>query len=153
MNSREVAELFLRDIWKLHGTPEKMVSDQGTQFNSKFMWYLYKWLGIMPSFSLAYHPLTDGQAKWVNQLIKHFLHGYINHEQDNWVQFLPMPEFAYNNAKHSSTGISLFQAVYGRDPTITPSGALLGSPKVDDHAEKLRKAQEDIQSSLQLSKE
>lgn len=153
MNSREVAELFLRDVWKLHGTPEKTISDRGTQFNSKFMRHLYKRLGIKPSFSTAYHPQTDGQTERVNQSIEHFLRGYISHEQDDWVKWLPMAEFAYNNAKHSATGKSPFQAVYGRDPTMSPSAIPSNSPEADDHAEKLRQAQLEIQSSLRLSKE
>jgi hypothetical protein len=153
MNSREVAALFLRDVWKLHGTPEKTISDRGTQFNSKFMRHLYKRLGIRPSFSTAYHPQTDGQTERVNQSVEHFLRGYISHEQSDWSEWLPMAEFSYNNAKHSATGVSPFQAVYGRDPTMSPSSVSTESPEADSHAERLRKAQEEISSSLRLSKE
>ena len=32
-----VAELFLNYIWKLHGTPDSVVSDRGATFASKFM--------------------------------------------------------------------------------------------------------------------
>jgi hypothetical protein len=152
MNSREVADLFLRDVWKLHGTPEKTVSDRGTQFNSRFIRHLYKRLGIKPSFSSAYHPQTDGQTEHVNQTVEHFLRGYINHDQDDWVRWLPLAEFAYNNAKHSATGKSPFQAVYGRDPAMSPSVSPSNSPEADDHAETLRKAQAEIESSLQIAK-
>lgn len=135
MSSREVADIFLRDVWKLHGTPKKTVSDQGTQFNSKFMHHLYKRLGIKPAFSTAYHPQTDGQTERVNQTVEHFLKGYVTHEQDDWALWLPMAEFAYNNAKHSATGKSPFQAVYGRDPTMSPSSVSSNSPEADNHAE------------------
>lgn len=153
MSAREVAELFLRDVWKLHGTPEKTVSDRGTQFNNKFLRHLYKRLGIKPSFSSAYHPETDGQTERVNQSIEHFLRGYVNHDQDNWAKWLPMAEFAYNNAKHSATGKSPFQIVYGRDPTMTPSSIPSQSPEADEHTDALRKAQAEIESALRLSKE
>lgn len=85
MSSKEVAELFLRNVWKLHGMPEKTVSDRGTQFNSKSLRHLYRCLGIQPAFSSAYHPQADRQTEHVNQSIKHLLRGYINHEQDDWV--------------------------------------------------------------------
>lgn len=130
-----------------------MASDWGMQFNSKFIHHPYKWLGIQPSFSSAYHPQTGGQTEWVNQSIEHFLWGYISHEQDDWVKWLPMAEFIYNNAKHRATGMSPFQAVYGWDPTMMPSNVVSGSLEVDDHTGRLWRAQEEIQSSLCMSKE
>lgn len=66
MNARELADLFICDVWKLHGTLQSTVSDQGTTFNGKFLRALYKRLGIKPSFSSAYHLQTDGQTERVN---------------------------------------------------------------------------------------
>lgn len=56
MNTRELADLFIWDVWKLHRTPQSTVSDRGTMFNSKFLRALYKRLGIKPSFSSVYYP-------------------------------------------------------------------------------------------------
>lgn len=130
-----------------------MVSDCGTQFNSKFVCHLCKCLGIKPSFSLAYHPQTDRQTERVNQSIKHFLRGHICHKQDIWAMWLPMAGFAYNNTKHSATGKSPFQAVHRRDPVMTPTDVLSSSMEADNHAEILHRAQEEIESSLCLAKE
>lgn len=153
MNAKEVAEIFLRDVWKLHGTPEKTVSDRGTQFNNKFLRHLYKRLGIKPSFSSAYHPETDGQTERVNQSVEHFLRAYIGHEQDDWHKWLPLAEFAYNNAVHSATGKSPFQAVLGRNPVMLPSNIPSQSPEADSHVDRMRMVHAEIESALRLSKE
>jgi hypothetical protein len=40
----------------------------------------------------------------------------ISYQQDDWIKFLPMAEFAYNNTFHSSTGVTPFFANYGFQP-------------------------------------
>ncbi|CCO36736.1 hypothetical protein RSOLAG1IB_12395 [Rhizoctonia solani AG-1 IB] len=104
LKAPELAEIFLNRVWKQYGLPEKTVSDRGTVFNNKFLRALYKQLGIDPHFSSAYHPQSDGQTERVNPTIEHFLRAYASVNQSDWVKWLPMTEFAYNNATHSATG-------------------------------------------------
>ena len=42
VTAEELAEIFLLNIWKLHGTPKRTISDRGTTFNSKFLKALYQ---------------------------------------------------------------------------------------------------------------
>src|SRR5205085_3845550 len=62
----DIANIFIANIWKLHGTPKATVSDRGSTFNSKFIRHLYKRLDVKPTFSTAYHPRTDGQSERAN---------------------------------------------------------------------------------------
>src|SRR3979490_3426522 len=73
VNSVGIAQLFRDHIWKLHGLPEEVISDRGTQFVSQFMQELNKLLGIKVATSTAYHPHSDGQTERVNQEIKQYL--------------------------------------------------------------------------------
>jgi transposase InsO family protein len=57
----------------LHGVPKKIVSNRGTQFNSKFWKRLHETLDTQLHFSSTYHPQTDGQAKRVNQILEDML--------------------------------------------------------------------------------
>ncbi|KAF8749822.1 hypothetical protein RHS01_09855 [Rhizoctonia solani] len=139
LKAPELAELFLEHIWKRHGMPEKTVSDRGRVFNNKFLWALYKRLGIDPHFSSAYHPQSDGQTERVNPSIKHFLRAYSGVNQRDWTKWLPMAEFAYNNAVHSSTGKTPFKALYGWEPTLTPSNVPTDVPEADDLAQTMEK--------------
>ena len=42
---------------------------------------------------MAYHPETNGQTKQVNQILEQYLWVYINYQQDDWVNLLPLAEF------------------------------------------------------------
>ena len=48
-----------------------------------------------------------------------YLRAFVNYEQDNWARLLPMAEFAYNNAKHASTGYTPFELNCGYHPRVS----------------------------------
>ena len=48
-----------------------------------------------------------------------YLGAFVNFEQNNWARFLPMAEFAYNNAKNASTGRTLFELNCGYHPRVS----------------------------------
>ena len=58
-----LARMFIRDIVRLHGTPESIISDRGSTFVSSFWGGLNSLLGTKLKFSTAYHPQTDGQTE------------------------------------------------------------------------------------------
>jgi transposase InsO family protein len=71
--AKGAAQLYLRDVWKHHGTPRVVLSDRGSQFVARFTRKLYKLLGIRLATSAAYHPQTDGQTEHVNQELEGYL--------------------------------------------------------------------------------
>ena len=44
---------------------------------------------------------------------------FVNFEQNDWAQLLPMAEFAYNNAKNASTGLTPFELNCGYYPWVS----------------------------------
>jgi truncated hemoglobin YjbI len=68
--------------------------------------------------STAFHPQTDGQTERQNQTMEQYLRAFCNYEQDNWVELLPLAEFAYNNSVHHSTRMTPFWANYNYHPTL-----------------------------------
>ena len=48
-----------------------------------------------------------------------YLRAFINFEQNDWARLLPMTKFAYNNAKNTSTGHTLFELNCGYHPCIS----------------------------------
>ncbi|MBW0572281.1 hypothetical protein O181_111996, partial [Austropuccinia psidii MF-1] len=43
---------------------------------------------------------------------------YVSYHQDHWNTWLPLAEFAYNTAEHSSTKQSPVFTIYGRNPSF-----------------------------------
>ena len=60
MMAEGLARLFRDNVWKLHGLPESVISDRGSQFVAGVTKELNKMLGIETKLSMAYHPKTDG---------------------------------------------------------------------------------------------
>ncbi len=56
---------------------------------------------LMPS--TMYHPQADVQTEQVNQEIEAYIQVFVSHFQDDWVDWLPLAEFTYNNHVHSAT--------------------------------------------------
>ena len=71
--SEGIAKIYRDEIWKLHGVPRTILSNQGPQFMSKFIEKFTKVLGTKRKLSMAYHPQTDGQTERINQEIGTFL--------------------------------------------------------------------------------
>ena len=110
-----LVRLFRDNVWKLHGLPESMISDRGLQFAARLTKELNKMLGIETKLLTAYHPQTDGQTERTNQELEQYLRMYINHRQNNWLEWLATVEFIFNNKIYTATKMSPFQVNYGRE--------------------------------------
>ncbi|KAF8750559.1 reverse transcriptase [Rhizoctonia solani] len=66
-------------------------------------------------------PESDGQTERVNQFIEFYLRSYVAADHSNWAAWLPLAEYAYNNARHLANGETPFELVYGRNPVMNPS--------------------------------
>ncbi|QRW25857.1 Retrotransposable element Tf2 protein [Rhizoctonia solani] len=152
LRAPKLAELFLENVWKCHGMPKKTVLDRGRVFNNKFLRALYKQLGIDPHYSLAYHPQSNGQTEQVNPSIEHSLRAYSGINQQDWAKWLPMAEFAYNNTIHSSTGKTLFKALYGWEPSLTPTNVPTDVPKANKLAQSMETQWREVEAALWQSK-
>ncbi|KAF8761511.1 hypothetical protein RHS01_00264 [Rhizoctonia solani] len=104
-------------------------------------------------FSSAYHPQSDRQTEHVNPSIEHFLRAYSGVNQKDWTRWLPMAEFAYNNAVHSSTGKTPFKALYGWEPTLTLSNVPTDVPEADNLAQTMEAQWKEVELALQQSKQ
>ena len=78
------------------------------QFSGKFWESLCKSLGIKRKMSTAYHPQTDGQTERTNQVLEGYLHNFVNYDQNDLYQLLPLAEYAYNNSKASAHKLTPF---------------------------------------------
>ena len=76
---------------------ESVISDKRPQFAAVLIKELNKMLEIETKLSTAYYPQTDGQIERTNQELEQYLKIYIDHRQNNWLEWLATAEFAFNN--------------------------------------------------------
>ena len=149
VTGEETARLFVENVYKYHGLPDDIISDRGTQFTSKFWQSLFKILQVKIKLSSAYHPQTDGQTERVNQVLEQYLRCSINYHQDNWVDLLPIAEFAYNNTFQESIRQTPFFANYASHPRFDSLNlSLAKNPAAQDLATRLSEIHKEMKARL-----
>ena len=136
LETEELVECFLHHVYKLHGAPDSIVSDRGSSFVSAFWQRLSARLKTVLHLSSAFHPQTDGQTEIVNAAVNKYLRAFVAFTQDDWVDWLPLAEFAMNNQISETTGISPFFANYGFNPHMGIEPPRPRPPNLSDHAKK-----------------
>ena len=69
----QLADIFVKEITRLHGFPSSIISDRDPIFMSSFWRELFKLQGTMLSMSSSYHPQTDGQTEVLNRYLEDYL--------------------------------------------------------------------------------
>jgi hypothetical protein len=152
--AEDMCDIFMERVWSLHGTPKKLVSDWGPQFIARYTKRMWERVGIKPALSSAHHPETDGQTERTNQELEIYLRAFVDYYQDDWMDWLPFAEFAYNNRFHTAIGMSPFYAEYGYNPTFSIDPVNSHSvPKADERLNRIHEIQQEIRSILELTAE
>ena len=68
-----LAQLYAKEIVRLHEIPKDIVSDRDRRFQVRFWQALQKAFRTKLNFSSSYHPETNGQTEWVNQILEDML--------------------------------------------------------------------------------
>ena len=110
----QYAELYVKEIVRLHGAPKTIVSDRDPKFTSKFWEGLQRAMGTRLKFSTAFHPQTDGQTERTIQILEDMLRACVMDFGGSWSKYLPLIEFSYNNSYQSTIGVAPYEMLYGR---------------------------------------
>lgn len=147
-----VAKEFVIKIIFEHGIPDKVLTDQGTNFLSDMFKNMCKLLKIEKIQTTAYHPESNGALERSHRTLAEYLRHYINADQTDWDEWIPYAMFTYNTTPHTATGFTPFELVYGHQ-AILPT-ALTTPPKptytYDNYAQELK---ERIRATNQIAKE
>ena len=118
INAKEMCQVLLKEVFKLHGFPREIISDRGPTFVSSFRRSLDSMLGIKDCLTSAYHPESDGQTERLNATLEQYLRCFVTDSPENWLSLLPLAELSYNNACQSSSKYSPFYLNYGYYPRV-----------------------------------
>jgi len=113
-------------------------------------------LGIQLKLSTAFHPQTNRQTECVNQCIEQYLRNFCSYQQDDWVDWIRLAEFQYNNLIHEATHIMLFYANYSFYPTfsVTPLWKSIPPlPAITDFTSHLKTIRSELQAKLKIAQD
>ncbi|GKE10134.1 putative mitochondrial protein [Tanacetum coccineum] len=114
----QVVQLFLDNVYKLHGLPKTIINDRDKVFMSLFWQSLFKKLQVKLKMSTAYHPQTDGQTEIVNKCLESYLRCMTRETPKDWVKWVPLAEYWYNTNYHSVLDTTPYEVVYGQTPPM-----------------------------------
>jgi hypothetical protein len=116
-----VAQIFMDNIFKLHGMPHSIVFDQDPTFTSNFWQELFRLQGTQLHLSTAYHTQTDGKLNLSISVWKHICDVLYPNRKNQWAQWLPLVEWWYNTSYQTATHMNPFEAIYRKNPPSIPS--------------------------------
>ena len=117
--SATIARAVFDNLITMHGSPEKIISDQGKEFISKGMQELCKRWGIRKITTGGYNPTGNAACER--------FHKYLNasitilrskDKPTDWDTYLQAVLFSYRVSVNDATGYSPYYLVNGRLPTV-----------------------------------
>ena len=79
---------------------------------------------------------------------------FIDHQQEQWPEWLGIAEFAYNNKVHTGTKVSPFKANNRQDPRMGFEMRKKGKYKeAEKFAKRMKSVQEEAKAALQKAQE
>ena len=150
--AEQLAHAFIKEVVSRHGLPEEILSDRDKLFTSKFWIAVTSLLGTKRKLSTAFHPQTNGGNERMNQVVETYLRSYVNYQQNNWVELLPLAQFAYNSSETETTLVTPFFANFGYEPIAYREP---GTPEVDNQlarvtVDKIRDLHKELAEELQF---
>jgi hypothetical protein len=121
-----VAQIFMDNIFKLHGMPNSIVSDRDPTFTINFWQELFNIQG-----KTSYHPHTDGNTEVVDKCLETYLRCFAYEHKNQWAQWLPLAKWWYNTSYRTTPRMTPFEAVNGQNPQSVLS-YMLGVSKVEE---------------------
>jgi hypothetical protein len=94
--AEETTKLLIQHVWKLHELLTTMISNRNSQFIFLVWDTICRMLRIKAKLFIAFHSKTNEQSEIFNQKMKRYLRVYVNHQQDDWADWLFMIEYAFN---------------------------------------------------------
>ena len=124
ISATAVARAFVNSWIYLFGAPEKVLTDNGTQFTSEVMQAVHKILGIKQLLTTVYHPECNGLIERFHQFLKEKLkitalqRNFDFQDEDDWDVFIPSIVHAYNITPHSTTKYAPYHLLFGQQPQL-----------------------------------
>jgi hypothetical protein len=125
--AKTIADKFVKEFVCRYGTPRRLFSDQGSNFQSKLFKEVCQLLEIDKSRTTPYHPQSDGLVERTNRTIEAMMSMFVSPGQRDWDEYLPYIMMAYRSAIQETTGYFPNQMMLGREAEL-PIDLIIGTP-------------------------
>ena len=112
------AKLLWNNFILHYGFPEKIITDQGRNFESELIEHLCQLAGVQKLRISPYHPQTNGQCKRFNGTLLSMLETLNPEQKKDWKSHVPALVHAYNCTRNAATGFSPYFLLFGREPRL-----------------------------------
>ncbi|KAL4153828.1 hypothetical protein QTP88_001661 [Uroleucon formosanum] len=116
-----VAQHFVTKFVCLHGIPQSLVTDCGTEFLSNVFKEVCKLLKIRQTSTTPYHHQSNGSLERSHRSLAEYLRDFIGKDELNWDTRIPYAIFCHNSTVHSATKFQPYHLVYGNSVKIPTS--------------------------------
>ena len=134
------AVAFLKCIVCRFGVPNRIITDNGTQFTSRIFQEYCEGIGTHLCFASMAHPRSNGQAERANaeilRRLKTRTYDYLKKHGVNWVSELPSVLWGNRTTPSRATGETPFFLVYRAEACLPPE-IIMGSPRVQAFEESM----------------
>ncbi|KAI3371497.1 hypothetical protein L3Q82_024075 [Scortum barcoo] len=124
--AQTVAKCLWENFLVHYGFPEKLLSDQGPDFESRTIKELCSIAGIQKVRTTPYHPRGNPVERF-NRTLLQILGTLENKDKSHWREFVKPLVHAYNCTRNDVTGYSPYELMFGRQPRL-PVDLAFGLP-------------------------
>ena len=134
ITSSQTAKCTAQNLWDKfivhYELPEKILTDQGHNFESDLLKELCELAEIRKIRTSGYHPQTNEQCKHFNATLINMLQTLPEKPKCTWREQVPTLVHAYNCARNNVTDFSLYYLMFGWKPHL-PIDTLFGTNTAD----------------------
>lgn len=116
--AKKLAQIYMEQIYKIHGMPRVIVSDRDPIFTSLFWKEFFKLSKVQLHYSSAYHPQTDGQTERVNRCVEAYLRCMTGEKPAAWSSWIHLAQWWYNTNFHTTLHTSPYEVMFGQAPPL-----------------------------------
>ncbi len=80
MGTDKLAKEYFQKVFPHFGIPDKIILDRDPRLTSELTKAICREGNIQQNISTTYHPQTDGQSEWTNQMLETFLRIFCSHQ-------------------------------------------------------------------------
>ncbi len=109
------AKTLVYEFISRFGAPLELHTDQDRNFESSLFRNVCSLLQITKTRTTPYHPASNGQVERFNRTLLQMIRCYVNQNQKNWDEHLPLLTSAYRSSQHAVTGFTPNRLMLGRE--------------------------------------